>query len=159
MPSTRTTSVTRAGTICGPTSRPTCRSSPPSGTTPTSTSRPLWFPPSSLSCEPPYRGPRLVLGRAGLSRAGDADRRSRESHDALDLDAGAAQRADAQRLVRGMSPIVVPTGATPSVTEFIGKIRTDLFDAGQRAGEQPRRLDSDLARALDRADDKYWFAV
>ena len=54
-----------------------------------------------------------------------------------------------------MSPIVVPTGATPSVVEFIGKIRTDLFDAGQRAGEQPRWLDSDLARALDRANDKY----
>jgi hypothetical protein len=54
-----------------------------------------------------------------------------------------------------MSPIVVPTGGTPSVAEFIGKIRTDLFDAGQRAGEQPRWLDSDLARALDRANDKY----
>jgi hypothetical protein len=54
-----------------------------------------------------------------------------------------------------VSPVVVPTGGTPTVSEFIGKIRTDLFDAGQRTGEQPRWLDGDIARALDRANDKY----
>lgn len=54
-----------------------------------------------------------------------------------------------------MSPVVIPTGATPTVSDFAGRVRADLFDAGQRAGEQPRWLDSDLTRALDRANDKY----
>lgn len=58
-------------------------------------------------------------------------------------------------MVRHASPLVIPTGGTPTVSEFIGKIRTDLFGAGQRAGEQPRWLDGDIARALDRANDKY----
>src|SRR5579884_1923535 len=52
-------------------------------------------------------------------------------------------------------PILVPTGSSPSLADFTSRVRTDLFDAGQRAGEQPRWADSDLQRALDRANDKY----
>jgi hypothetical protein len=52
-------------------------------------------------------------------------------------------------------PIVIPASATPTLADFVARVRTDLFDAGQRAGEQPRWLDSDLVRALDRANDTY----
>jgi hypothetical protein len=54
-----------------------------------------------------------------------------------------------------MSPIAIPTGASPSLADLTARVRTDLFDAGQRAGDQPRWLDSDLTRALDRSNDRY----
>ena len=54
-----------------------------------------------------------------------------------------------------MTPIVIPTGATPTLSDFIARVRLDLFDAGQRAGDQPRWTDIDLSRALDRANEKY----
>ncbi len=58
-----------------------------------------------------------------------------------------------------MSPIVVVTGLTPTLSDFIARLRLDLFDAGQRAGDQPRWTDMDLARALDRATDVYTSAA
>jgi hypothetical protein len=54
-----------------------------------------------------------------------------------------------------MSPIVVPTGATPTISDLTACIRLDLFDAGQRAGDDQRWWDVDLIRAPDRANEKY----
>ena len=54
-----------------------------------------------------------------------------------------------------MPPIVVPTSLTPTLSDLMGRVRLDLFDAGQRAGDQPRWTDQDLARSLDRAVDRY----
>ena len=54
-----------------------------------------------------------------------------------------------------MSPIVIPTGSSPTLADFTDRVRSDLFDAGQRAGDTARWLDADLARALDRANDRY----
>lgn len=54
-----------------------------------------------------------------------------------------------------MSPLVISTGATPTLADFIARVRTDLFDAGQRVGDEPRWADSDLTRALDRSNDRY----
>lgn len=45
-----------------------------------------------------------------------------------------------------MCPLVIPTGATPTLSDFIARIRLDLFDAGQRAGDQLRWTDTDIAR-------------
>jgi hypothetical protein len=52
-------------------------------------------------------------------------------------------------------PLVIPTTPQPTLTGFISRVRLDLFDAGQRAGDLPRWLDDDLARALDRSNDAY----
>src|SRR5579872_2864337 len=54
-----------------------------------------------------------------------------------------------------MTPIVIPTGPTPTLSDLMARVRLDLFDAGQRAGEQPRWSDTDLSRAMDRANEKY----
>lgn len=54
-----------------------------------------------------------------------------------------------------MSPLVVPTGTSPTISDFISRVRADLFDSGQRVGDEQRWSDSDLVRALDRSNDRY----
>lgn len=54
-----------------------------------------------------------------------------------------------------MTPIVVITSTTPTLSDLTERVRRDLFDAGQRAGDEPRWQDLDIVRALDRSNDKY----
>lgn len=54
-----------------------------------------------------------------------------------------------------MCPLVIPTGPSPTLGDVLARVRLDLFDAGQRDGDQPRWTDVDLARAIDRSIDRY----